>query len=171
MKCRDSIFALGNVPDANLMKRHDRVPAVGCLAIELSYRDDRCASVLVMPARLRDAISGILAGGIPGFGTTTFLLGTSRSSCLVLALCCCFKDDLLRTGHTSCLVITSHCRHWTYHSNCDFLFFVFGVACFGLVGVFLFVWSVAGSFPVMEWYHQYMHNEPGSLSQYRLHLQ
>ena len=96
-----------------------------------AYRGDRCASVLVMPARLRDAISGILAGGIPGFGTTTFLLGTSRSSCLVLALCCCFKDDLLRTGHTSCLVITSHCRHWTYHSNCDFLFFVFGfgVSC------------------------------------------
>ena len=38
------------------------------------------ALVLVMPARLRDAISGILAGGIPGFGTATFLLGTSRSS-------------------------------------------------------------------------------------------
>ena len=141
-----------------------------------AYRGDRCASVLVMPARLRDAISGILAGGIPGFGTTTFLLGTSRSSCFVLALCCCFKDDLLRTGHTSCLVITSHCRHWTYHSNCDFLFFVFGVWGFlllvlALLVCFCFVWSVAGSFPVMEWYHQYMHNEPGSLSQYRLHLQ
>ena len=142
--------------DANLMKRHDRVPAVGCLIWSLvthgephkplqylgdyvpicpsvtgnddrvlpldddrqrthedserpldiaavsfslgmshfrftlvspprfshgsAYRGDRCASVLVMPARLRDAISGILAGGIPGFGTTTFLLGTSRSS-------------------------------------------------------------------------------------------
>ena len=39
-----------------------------------AYRDDRYALVLVMPARLRDAISGILAGGIPGFGTTTFLV-------------------------------------------------------------------------------------------------
>ena len=47
----------------------------------LAYRGDRCALVLVMPTRLRDAISGILAGGIPGFGTATFLLGTSRSSC------------------------------------------------------------------------------------------
>ena len=37
-----------------------------------AYRGDRCALVLVMPARLRDAISGILAGGIPGFGTATF---------------------------------------------------------------------------------------------------
>ena len=41
-----------------------------------AYRGVRCALVLVMPARLRDAISGILAGGIPGFGITTFLLGT-----------------------------------------------------------------------------------------------
>ena len=46
-----------------------------------AYRGVRCALVLVMPARLRDAISGILAGGIPGFGTATFLLGTLRSSC------------------------------------------------------------------------------------------
>ena len=45
-----------------------------------AYRGDRCALVLVMPARLRDVISGILAGGILGFGTATFLLGTSRSS-------------------------------------------------------------------------------------------
>ena len=73
-----------------------------------AYRGDRCALVLVMPARLRDAISGILAGGIPGFGTTTFLLGTSRSSLLCLAFSCCFNDDLLRTGHISCLVITFH---------------------------------------------------------------
>ena len=36
MQCRDSIFTLGIFPDANLMKRHDRVPAVGCLVIELS---------------------------------------------------------------------------------------------------------------------------------------
>ena len=41
-----------------------------------AYRGDRYASVLIMPARLRDPISGILAGGIPGFGTATFLLGT-----------------------------------------------------------------------------------------------
>ena len=46
-----------------------------------AYRGDRYASVLIMPARLRDAISGILAGGIPGFGTATFLFGTLRSSC------------------------------------------------------------------------------------------
>ena len=63
-----------------------------------------------MPARLRDAISGILAGGILGFGTTTFLFAWHRSVILFnLALCCCFKDDPLWTGHTSCLVTTSHC--------------------------------------------------------------
>ena len=45
-----------------------------------AYRGDRYASVLVMPERLRDAISGILAGGIPGFDIATFLLGTPRSS-------------------------------------------------------------------------------------------
>ena len=39
-----------------------------------AYRGVRCALVLVMPARLRDAISGILAGGIPGFGIATFCL-------------------------------------------------------------------------------------------------
>ena len=77
-----------------------------------AYRGDRCALVLVMPARLRDAISGILAGGILGFGTATFLLGTSRSSLKCLALSCCFKDDLLRTGHISCLVITFHRCFW-----------------------------------------------------------
>ena len=100
------------------------------------YRDDRYALVLVMPARLRDAISGILPGGIPGFGTTIFclfLLGTSRSSCLVLALCGCFKDDPLRTGHTSCLVITSHCRHGILHSNCDVLFLCLGFGVFWFV--------------------------------------
>ena len=36
MQSRDTIFALGIFPDANWMKRHDRVPAVGCLTIELS---------------------------------------------------------------------------------------------------------------------------------------
>ena len=44
-----------------------------------AYRCDRCALVLVMPARPRSAISGILAGGIPGFCIATFLLGTCRS--------------------------------------------------------------------------------------------
>ena len=82
-----------------------------------AYRGDRCALVLVMPVRLRDAISGILAGGIPGFGTATFLLGTSRSSLKCLALNCCFKDDLLRTGHISCLVITFHRCFWICHST------------------------------------------------------
>ena len=41
-------------------------------------RYDRCALVLVMPARPRFAISGILAGGIPGFGIAFSLLGTPR---------------------------------------------------------------------------------------------
>ena len=62
-----------------------------------------------------------------------FLLGTSRSSCYVLALCCCFKDDPLRTGHTSCLVITSHCRYWILHSNCDVLFLCLGFGVFWFV--------------------------------------
>ena len=83
----------------------------------LAYRGVRCALVLIMPARLRDAISGILAGGIPGFGTSTFLLGTSRSSCYCSAFCCCFKDDLLRTGHISCLVITSQRCICIFHST------------------------------------------------------
>ena len=144
------------------------------LFTQLGNQGDRCALVLVMPARLRDAISGILAGGIPGFGTAFFcsnaiialarslckcllavlitaseakaviastrgvesydviphgeipgfgtatfffLLGTSRSSFICLALYCCFKDDLLRTGHISCLVITSHRCFWICHSN------------------------------------------------------
>ena len=36
MQSRDTIFALGIFPDTNWMKRHDRVPAVGGLTIELS---------------------------------------------------------------------------------------------------------------------------------------
>ena len=48
------------------------------LFTRMAYRYGRCALVLVMPARPRFAISGILAGGIPGFGIATFLLGTSR---------------------------------------------------------------------------------------------
>ena len=36
MQSRNTIFALGIFPDANWMKRHDRVPAVGGLTIELS---------------------------------------------------------------------------------------------------------------------------------------
>ena len=104
-----------------------------------------------MPARLRDAISGILAGGIPGFGTATFLLGTSRSSLICLALNCCFKDDLLRTGHISCLVITFHrcfldmsfhfVMFWFLWCFCAFLccfFVVLLLACVGLVAVFFF---------------------------------
>ena len=47
------------------------------------------------------------AGGIPGFGIATFLLGLGHPV-HVLALSCCFMDDLLRTGHTSCLVATFH---------------------------------------------------------------
>ena len=43
-----------------------------------AYRCDRCALVPIMPARPRFAISGILAGGIPGFCIATFLLGTFR---------------------------------------------------------------------------------------------
>ena len=50
----------------------------------------------------------------------------------------------------------------------------FGVFCFGsvcvLFGLFC-VWLVAGFLFILEWYHQYMHNEPGSLLQHRLHLQ
>ena len=44
-----------------------------------------------------------------------------------------------------------------------FALFVCFCFCALLVAGFLF--------PVMEWYYQYMHNEPGSLSQHRLHLQ
>ena len=57
-----------------------------------------------------------------------------------------------------------------------FCFCVWGLGFFGLF-VFAFwclcfrVWFVAVSFSVMEWYHRYVHNEPGSLSQYWLHLQ
>ena len=39
-----------------------------------AYRRGRCALVPVMPARPHNAISGILAGRIPGFGIVTFLL-------------------------------------------------------------------------------------------------
>ena len=39
-----------------------------------AYRCGRCALVPVMPARPHNAISGILAGRIPGFGIVTFLL-------------------------------------------------------------------------------------------------
>ena len=56
---------------------------------------------------LRFGMSGILAGGIPGFGIATFLLSTWGSSREVDGLSLCFiMDDLLRTRHTSCLVIT-----------------------------------------------------------------
>ena len=110
-----------------------------CFSHCSAYRCDRCALVRVMPVWLRDVISGILAGGIPGFGITTFLLGTSRSSCLGLALCCCFKDDLLRTGHISCLVITFHCCIWISIPLCDvLLLFCFVWGCFLLGWLCLF---------------------------------
>ena len=141
-----------------------------------AYRGDRCALVFVMPARLRDAIAGILAGGIPGFGTTTFLLGTSRSSLLCLAFSCCFNDDLLKTGHTGCLVITFHrCYGYViplrdvlvlvvFLCFCLFCFFVvLLLGCVGLAAVF--------SFLDMEWNHINLHHEPGSPLQPRLHLQ
>ena len=58
--------------------------------------------------------------------------------------------------------------------NCDVLFSFLGLGflVFALFVCFCFcALLVAGFlFPVMEWYYQYMHNEPGSLSQHRLHL-
>ena len=228
MQYRDSIFTLGIFPDANLMKRHDRVPAVGCFVIELSdiwrtalvaaiplwvrtqlssydwhWRLGNCIWMKIAKEHMRGlweafrcccchlltpyvllpfhfgftttiftqlgisrwsiCIGACHAGtaswcdlrdpgwGDPGFrhhDLFWFLLGTSRSSCLVLALCCCFKDDPLRTGHTSCLVITSHCRHWILHSNCDVLFLCLGfgfflVCLFLLFGVCVFVFGLS----------------------------
>ena len=61
--------------------------------------------------------------------------------------------------------------------NCGVLFLFLGlpVFCFCFVRVFwLLVFLFLGRcflFPVMEWCHLYMHNEPSSLSQHWLHLQ
>ena len=63
--------------------------------------------------------------------------------------------------------------------NCGVLFLFLGlpVFCFCFVRVFwllVFFCLFLGRcflFPVMEWCHLYMHNEPSSLSQHWLHLQ
>ena len=126
--------------------------------------------VLVMPARPRFAISGILAGGIPGFGIATFLLGTSR-----FILWCCWLcpsvftiDDLLRTGHTSCLFITfqflmlhSTDWFWCFVFLCWLVLFLFG-SC-SVLSVFALVFAC----PALEWHHtagHYNHMKPATVS-------
>ena len=55
-----------------------------------------------------------------------------------------------------------------------FLFLGLPVFCFCFVRVFWLLVFFLGRcflFPVMEWCHLYMHNEPSSLSQHWLHLQ
>ena len=48
--------------------------------------------------------------GDPGFRHCDFFAWHPSVILLMLALSCCFKDDLLRTGHISCLVATfQHC--------------------------------------------------------------
>ena len=56
-----------------------------------AYRLGRYASVLVMPARPHNAISGILAGGILGFGIATFLLWHQSAHPVMSLFACCFR--------------------------------------------------------------------------------
>ena len=71
-----------------------------------AYRRGRYALVLVMPARLHNAISGILAGRILGFGIATFLLWhlPAHPVMFLVLFLVVFTDGLLSTWHTSCLV-------------------------------------------------------------------
>ena len=92
----------------------------------------------------------------------------------MLAFSCCSKDDLLRTGHISCLVTTFH-RCFGYDiPPCDVLVLVvFLCFFFGLV-VLLFACGVVGCcvFLSSPWNHIIsVHYEPGSLSQHWLLLQ
>ena len=101
---------------------------------------------------------GSWLGGSRVSAPRLFCLLAPLGHLLKLALCCCFKDDPLRTGHTSCLVTTSHCRLWIYHSQSCGVVFVFGVLCwlvfvlcvFLLVGfpgvaVFCFLYGMVSS--------------------------
>ena len=48
------------------------------VSIDVHTDSERHVRHIIMPARPRFAISGILAGGIPGFCIAIFLLGTLR---------------------------------------------------------------------------------------------
>ena len=120
----------------------------------LAYRRGRCALVLVMPARPRIAISGILAGGILGFGIATFLLWHQLAHpVLFLVLLLLFPTDgLLGTWHTSCLVtplFTAACYDASIpliSSWCLVFAVVCLVFCLWLVGVFVLLLVVVGWF-------------------------
>ena len=256
MQCRDSIFTLGIFPDANLMKRHDRVPAVGCFVIELSDIW-RTALVAAIPLWVRTQLSSYdwhwrlgnciwmkiakehMRGlweafrcccchlltpyvSLPfhfGFTTTIFTqLGISRWSICIgachagTASWCDLRDPgwgdpgfrhhdffgfcLAPPGHLvkfwPCAVVSRMTRSGlgtqaalslrliaAIGYSIPIVMFCFCVWGLGFFGLFVFafwclcfrVWFVAVSFSVMEWYHRYVHNEPGSLSQYWLHLQ
>ena len=117
-----------------------------------------------MPARPHNAISGILAGGILGFGIATFLLW-HPSAHPVMFLCFLLlfpTDGLLGTWHTSCLVtplLTAACYDASIPGPLIFswlLVFVCLFVCFAcflwLVCVFvrLFV-VVAWSLSLHQW--------------------
>ena len=126
-----------------------------------AYRRGRYALVLVMPARPHNAISGILAGRILGFGIATFLLWHhSAHPVMFLVFFLLFPTDgLLGTWHISCLVtplFTAACYDASIPLNFSWwLVFVFScllVFC-GLCVFFVvcFVVGVGWSSSVFQW--------------------
>ena len=136
------------------------------------YRRGRCALVLVMPARPRIAISGILAGGSRVSTLRLFYLAPVGRWCFWFCPSVALMDGLLGTRHTSCLVIalftsSSWCFHSTDSCFCGSLcgLFLFAGSFCGLV-CFCCVWSCFLFFLVfsVEWHHTAWHHESRKLA-------
>ena len=108
--------------------------------------------------------------GDPGFRHCDLFAWHPSVILLMLALSCCFKDDLLRTGHISCLVATfQHCfeyvtPRWFLGSGsvlfvCVFVFCV--VFCFLVVVLVLALCFWLLCFSLSPWNHIIsVHYEP-----------